>query len=140
VHQENIHTILDYPTPRSLTDLGGFFRICNYYRYFVKGFSQLDAPLTDLTKKGMFRWSKHTHVAFKIMKKTMRTFLVLALPDFTQPFVLECDTSSKEIKVLLMQNQHSIAFESRNLMDLEKLYLIYDKDILAIMHALAKFK
>jgi hypothetical protein len=52
VHQEKIHTILDWPTPISLTDLRGFFKIYNYYRRFVKGFSQLVAPLTNLTMKG----------------------------------------------------------------------------------------
>jgi hypothetical protein len=39
VHQEKIYMILDFPTPRSLIELRGFFRICSYYRRFVKGFS-----------------------------------------------------------------------------------------------------
>jgi hypothetical protein len=54
VNQEKIQTILDWPTPRSVTDLRGFFRICSYYRFFVKGFSQLVVPLKYLTKKGEF--------------------------------------------------------------------------------------
>jgi hypothetical protein len=54
VHQENIQTILYCPTPRSLTYMRGFFRICSYYRSFVKGFSQMVVPLTNLTKKGVF--------------------------------------------------------------------------------------
>jgi len=36
VHREKIQTILDWPTPRSLTDLLGFFGICCYYRHFMK--------------------------------------------------------------------------------------------------------
>jgi hypothetical protein len=39
-----------------------------------------------------------------------------------------------------MQNKHLIAFESQKLSGPEKLYSIYDKEMLAIMHALAKFK
>jgi hypothetical protein len=74
------------------------------------------------------------------MKKVMSTFPVLALPYFTQPFVLECDTSSEGIGAVLMQNRHLIAFERRKLREPEKLYLIYDKEMLAIMHALAKFR
>jgi hypothetical protein len=54
VHQEKIRAILDWPTPKNLTELKGFFGLCSYYRRFVKGFSQLGAPLTDLTKKGAF--------------------------------------------------------------------------------------
>jgi hypothetical protein len=50
VHQENIRAILDWPTPRNTTELKGFFGLCNYYKRFVKGFSQLGAHLKNLTK------------------------------------------------------------------------------------------
>jgi hypothetical protein len=79
----------------------------------VKGFSQLGAPLTDLTKKGAFRWSEDAPVAFDRMKKVMSTCPMLALPDFSQPFVLECDASGEGIGAMLMQNQDPIAFKSR---------------------------
>jgi hypothetical protein len=39
-----------------------------------------------------------------------------------------------------MQNKHPIAFENKKLRELERLYPIYDKEMLAIMHSLAKFK
>jgi hypothetical protein len=54
MHQEKIRAILDWPTPRNVTELRSFFGLCNYYRWFVEGFSQLGAPLTDLTKQGAF--------------------------------------------------------------------------------------
>jgi hypothetical protein len=97
VYQENIYTILYYPVPRPLIDLPGFFEICSYCRRFVKEFSQLAAPLKDLTKKGEFLWSEDEHVSFNRMKRVMSTFPVLKLLDFTQPFVLECDTSNEGI-------------------------------------------
>jgi hypothetical protein len=74
------------------------------------------------------------------MKKVMSTCPVLSLPDFSQPFILECDASGEGIGVVLMQNRHPIAFESRKLRGPELLYTIYDKEMLAIMHALAKFR
>jgi hypothetical protein len=64
---------------------------------------------------------------------------VLALPNFTQTFVLECDASRIEIGAVLMKNNHSIAFKSRKLREYERHYSIYDKEMLAIMHALTKF-
>jgi hypothetical protein len=88
VHQENIQAILDWSTPRSLIELRGFFGMCNYYKRFVKGFSHLGASLTDLTKKGAFRWIKGSQQAFGKLKEVMSTCLVLTLLDFTQPFVL----------------------------------------------------
>jgi hypothetical protein len=39
VHLEKIRAIVDWPTPKNLTELRGFFGLCNYYRWFVKGFS-----------------------------------------------------------------------------------------------------
>ena len=65
---------------------------------------------------------------------------VLTLSDFTQPFVLECDALGEGIDAVLMQGGHLIAFESRKLLPHERLYSIYDKEMLAIMHALAKFR
>jgi hypothetical protein len=140
VHQEKIQAILDWPTPKTLTELKGFLGICSYYRRFVKGFSQLCAPLTDLTRKGAFRWSQEAHVTFDKMKKVMSTCSVLSLPDFSQPFILECDASGEGIGAVLMQNRHPISYESRKLRGPELLYTIYDKEMLAIMHALAKFR
>lgn len=58
VHQEKIQVILDWPTPRNVTELRSFLGLCTYYRRFVKGFLQLTAHLTDLTKKGAFSWGE----------------------------------------------------------------------------------
>jgi hypothetical protein len=57
VHQEKIRSILDWPTPKKVTELRSFFRLCSYYRRFVRGFSQLGAPLTHLTEQGAFIWT-----------------------------------------------------------------------------------
>jgi hypothetical protein len=83
VHQEKIQAIINWPTPRTLTELKGFLGICSYYKKFVKGFSQICAPLTDLTKKRAFTWSDEAHVTFEKMKKVMSTCPVLSLPDFS---------------------------------------------------------
>jgi len=101
--------------------------ICTYYQKFVKGFSQLAAPLTNLTKKGAFHWTPTAQRAFDKLKEVMSSCPVLVLPDFSQPFVLECDASGEYIEVVLMQGGHPIAFERRKLLPHERLYPIYDK-------------
>ena len=68
----------------------------------MKGFSQIGVPLIDITKKRAFRWSKEVQEVFDIIRKVMRTYLVLTLLDFSQPFVLECDASIEGIGVVLM--------------------------------------
>jgi len=57
-----------------------------------------------------------------------------------QPFVLECDTFGEGIGKVLMKNYHLIAFKRRNIRESENIYMIYDKEMLAIMHALANFR
>ena len=140
VDPEKIKSILEWAIPRNLTELRGFIGLCNYYRRFVKGYSWYTAPLTDLTKKGAFSWSEGAEKSFQKMKEVMSSCPVLALPYFSKPFVLECDASGVGIGAVLMQDRHPIAFESRKLQPHERLYSIYDKEMLAIMHALAKFR
>jgi hypothetical protein len=52
---------------------------------------------------------------------------------------LECDTCGEGVGVFLMQNSHHTSYESHKLRGIGLLYTIYDKEILAMMHALAKF-
>ena len=127
VHQEKIREIIEWPTPKNIKELKSFLGLCTYYHKFVKGFSQLTTPLTNLTKKGVFVWLREAHDTFEWMKQVMSKCSMLALPDFTQPFVLECDASRIGIGVVLMQNNHSISFESRKLREYERHYSIYDK-------------
>ena len=70
----------------------------------------------------------------------MSTCPVLALPDFTRPFILECNAAGEGHGAVLMQYKHPIAYESRKLTPAERLYSIYDKEMLAIVHALTKFR
>jgi hypothetical protein len=77
------------PSPNG--ELHGFFGICSYYQRFVKGFSQLSAQLTNLMKKGAFMWIEEAHNTFDKLKEVMSICLVLALHDYTRPFMLECD-------------------------------------------------
>ena len=74
------------------------------------------------------------------MKEVMSSCPILALPDFSKPFVVECDASGEGVGVVLKQGQHPIAIESRKLQPHENIYSIYDKEMLAIMDALEKFE
>ena len=110
VHEEKIRAITDWSEPKNVTELRCFGGICTYYRKFVKGFPQLVVPLTDLTRKGAITWTPTAQEAFDRLKQVISSCLVLALLDFTKPFVLECDASRVGVGAVLMQDGHPIAF------------------------------
>ena len=124
---ENIRAILEWPRTKSLIELRGFIGICTYYRKFVKGFSQLTLPLTDLTKKYAFQWHEGAEKYFQRMNEVISNCPILSLPNFSKPFVLECDASGEGIGAVLKQGKHPIAFKSRKLQTHDNIYSIYDK-------------
>jgi hypothetical protein len=71
------------------------------------------APLTTLLKNNSFTWTLVNDDAFQELKKTMCTTPVLALPDFTKTFSLECDAFGKGIGVVLMQEGIPLAFTKK---------------------------
>ena len=81
----------------------------------MKGFSRLTSSLTDLTEKCAFQWHEGAEKAFQRMKEVISNCPILALPDFSKPFVLESDASGEGLGVVLKQRQHLITFKSRKL-------------------------
>ena len=91
----------------------------------MKGLSQLTSPLTDLTNKYAFQWNEGAEKYFQRMKEVIRNGPILAFPDFSKPFVLECDASGEGIGGVLNQGQHPIDFEIRKLHPHKNIYSVY---------------
>ena len=77
--------------------------LIGYYRRFVKNYGRIVAPLTTLLKKDYFHWNESTNLAFEQLKKDICTTLVLATPDFTKEFIMECNSYRNGIGAILMQ-------------------------------------
>ena len=90
----------------------------------------------SLLKNISFTWTPATSQDFQTLNMAMCTTPVLALPDFTKTFVLECDASRKGIGVVLMQEGRPLAFTNKQLSERNLSKPIYEKEMLAILHAI----
>jgi len=77
--------------------------LAGYYRKFIKDFGTIARPLTQLLRKDCFRWTELATTAFEQLKQVLSTAPVLQLPDFTKPFIVECDASSVGFGAVLHQ-------------------------------------
>jgi hypothetical protein len=70
----------------------------------------------------------------------MTSASVLVLPDFTKAFVVETDASSTGIGAILLQEGHPIAFISKSLGAKQQTLSVYEREMMAILHAVTKWK
>lgn len=138
--EHKITSIQQWSAPISLMQLRGFLGLCNYYRRFIHSFSHLATPLTQLTMKNAFVCINKSQEAFEKLKKVICTCPCLAISDFSIPFIVEYDASKIDVEAVFMQKGQSITFESKKLSNVELNFNMQDKEILAIMHALERFK
>jgi hypothetical protein len=136
VDPKKIEAMQDWPHPKTLKILHGFLGLAGYYRKFVKNYGKIVAPLIALLKKNSFTWTPIVAQAFQTLKMAMCTTSVLALPDFTKTFVLECDASGKVIGIVLMQEGRPLAFTSKQLSKKNMGKPIYEKEMLVTLHAI----
>ena len=132
--------MLHWPVPKSVTELRAFLGLTGYYRHFVRNYGIIAKPLTQLLRKKMFSWSDQANQAFLQLKEAMSTSPVLALPDFTQPFTVEIDTCDGGIGAVLLQHGQPIAFLSKALEPAQQSTSIYEKEFLALIMAMEKWR
>lgn len=133
--------MFSWPTPTNVTELRGFLGLTGYYRKFVRHYGILAKPLTNLLQKNAkFIWTPQAQDAFLALKSAMCNTPVLTLPDFGKPFVIETDACATSIGAVLSQEGHPVAFYSKALGTVNQSLSIYEKEILAIMMAVERWR
>ena len=112
VDPDKIKAMEGWPKPSNVKALRGFLGLTGYYRKFTTCYGNIAAPLTSMLKKKSFFWNSEADMAFKLLKQSMTRAPMLALPNFTLLFIVECDASRSGLDDVLMQEQKPIAYFS----------------------------
>jgi predicted aspartyl protease len=140
-----VSAILEWEPPTTATSVRSFLGFANFYRTFIKNYSDLARPLTQLTHKDkLFVWTTECNDAFIRLKKMFTEAPILVRFDPDRETIVETDSSGWCIGGTLMQLQesqmyHPCAFFSKKNSPAECNYEIYDKEMLAIVRCLEQW-
>ena len=142
---DKVTAVVKWPRPKDVHDVRSFLGLASYYRKFIRGFSEIVRPLTDLNRAAKeFDWKGLHQNAFIRLKMALATALILLLPDFELPFVITTDASETAVGAILEQNQgrglQPVAFASRKLNSTEMRYSAYERELLGIVWALGQWR
>ena len=142
-----IANVRNWPIPESISDVRSFLGLANYYKRFVKDFSNVALPLTTLTNKGhKFEWNESCAHSFLTLKNALTAAPLLAYPspDPQDVFILDTDASNFGIGAVLSQMQEGeekvIAYASKGLSRSQRNYCTTYRELLALVEFAPYFK
>jgi hypothetical protein len=138
---KKVEKVKDLKAPKNVTGVRSVLGLCSYYRKFVKDFSKTAKPLNELLKKEKgFEWGEIQQKAFEELKQKLTSTPVLSLPDFSKPFVIECDASGVGLGAILMQDKRPIAYYSKALGTKNLTKSAYEKELMAVVLAIQHWR
>ncbi|XP_045822018.1 uncharacterized protein LOC123914902 [Trifolium pratense] len=145
VDPAKIDVISTLPYPSCVREIRSFLGHAGFYRRFIKDFSKIALPLSNLLKNDVtFSFDDKCKQAFDFLKKVLTSAPIIQPPDWTLPFELMCDASNYAVGAVLAQRidkaAHVIYYASRTLDSAQSNYTTTEKELLAIVFALDKFR
>ena len=133
------------PHPSSMREVRSFLGHAGFYRRFIKDFSKIALPLSRLLQKDVdFEFDSECVKAFEELRKVLTIAPIVRSPNWTLPFEIMCDASNYAVGAALAQREgklpYVIAYSSKTLDAAQSNYTTTEKELLAIVHALDKFR
>jgi len=141
-----IQTIKELPVPQNIKTLRSYLGLFSYYRRFIDNFSKIANPLTSLTKKNeKFSWDTEKECAFRTLQQKLTNPPILSYFYNNRKTEIRTDASDAGLGAILSQyesngNNVVIEYASRSLTKSEKNYSTTEKELLAVVFAIYKFK
>jgi hypothetical protein len=110
--QDKIQAINKWPQPHTIPHIHQFLGLAGYYQRFIKGFSQIASPLSNLLKVGeaankaknhLISWNTTCQLSFDRIKATLVSVPVLQQVDWLKPFIIETEASDLTIGSCLLE-------------------------------------
>jgi len=142
MEKKKVDGVLSWPEPRNVKDVRKFLGLANYYRRFIKDFTQVARPMNMLMRKDIkWKWRREQQKTFNELKRIFTTRLVLAAPDLDKEFRVEADAlnyTTREVLLIKCSDKmwRPVAFIFKSLSDTEKNYEIHNKEMLAVVRCL----
>jgi hypothetical protein len=116
VDPSKVKGVFSWNTPQNVSDIRSFLGLAGYYRRFIEGFSKISKTMIELLAKGKtFEWTLGCKASFQELRKRFTTTPVLTMPDMEKSFLIYCDASGHGLGCVLMQDDHIVAYASRQL-------------------------
>ncbi|KAM2449536.1 hypothetical protein PS1_019631 [Malus domestica] len=145
VDKSKIDLVRYLPSPTLVREVRSFLGHAGFYRRFIKEFSKISTPLCRLLQKDVtFDFNEECEKAFKHLKEMLTSAPIIRPPDWSIPFELMCDASDYALGAVLGQRKdkqpHVIYYASRTLNNAQLNYSTTEKELLAVVFALDKFR
>ncbi|GJX94886.1 reverse transcriptase domain-containing protein [Tanacetum coccineum] len=133
------------PYPTNVKSIRSFLGHVGFYRRFIKDFSQVARPLTQLlVKDAPFNLSEECIQAFETLKRELTQAPIMIKPDWSLPFEIMCDASDYAVGAVLGQriDKHfkPIHYASKTMNEAQENYTTTEKELLAVVFAFDKFR
>ncbi|KAJ9545103.1 hypothetical protein OSB04_024810 [Centaurea solstitialis] len=145
VDKAKIDTISKLPPPTNIKGVRSFLGHAGFYRRFIQDFSKISRPLTKLLEKDApFIFDEKCISAFETLKWHLTNAPIMVPPDWDQPFEIMCDAIDYAVSAVLGQRKNNhfqpICYASRTLNDAQENYTTTEKELLAVVFAIEKFR